>query len=116
MLFILEFIYKSQVDIKNLKEDPTFTSDVLAAAEKYRLEKLKDLCEKELCTQIRMENALELLVVGDMFGAVKLKESALKLITKKKKAIINQRDFPQFMKSYPELSFEIMKLIADGPN
>merc|ERR1719232_606975 len=29
--FILELIYKSQVDIKNLKKDPAFTSEVLAA-------------------------------------------------------------------------------------
>ena len=111
--FILESIYKSQVDIKTLKEDPAFTREVLIAADKYRLEKLKDLAEKELCIQIGMKNALELLVVGDMHGAAKLRKSAQELIIKKKNDIVNlnQDDFRQFIRNYPDLSFEILKLL-----
>ena len=110
--FILEFIYKSQMDIKTLK-DPAFAREVLVAAEKYRLEKLKGLAEKELCAQIVIENALELLVFGDMHRAAKLKESAQELITKKKKDIVNFNpdDFRQFMKIYPDLSFEILNML-----
>ena len=111
--FILEFIYKSQVDIKTLKEDPVFAREVLVAAEKYRLEKLKDLAEKELCTQIGIENALELLVVGDMYGAAKLRKSAKELIIKKKNDIVNlnKDEFRQFIRNYPDLSFEILELL-----
>ena len=114
--FILEFIYKSEIDIKNLKEDPVFAMEVLAAADKYRMEKLKDLCEKKLCFQIVTENALQLLIVGDMYGAAELKESALKIIVKNKKHIVNQEDFNLFVKSHPQLTVEIMKLSADGTN
>ena len=111
--FILEFIYKSEIDIKNLKEDPVFAMEVLAAADKYRMEKLKDLCEKKLCFQIVTENALQLLIVGDMYGAAELKESALKIIVKNKKNIVNQEDFNLFVKRHPQLTVEIMKLSAD---
>ena len=114
--FILEFIYKSEIDIKNLKEDPVFAMEVLAAADKYRMEKLKDLCEKKLCFQIVTENALELLIVGDMYGAAELKESAQKLIFKKKKEIVDQEEFGLFVKNHPELAVGIMKLIAGGRN
>ena len=107
----LEWIYKSNLDVKVFKDDPDFAGDLLAAAEMYQLEKLKKIVEDELCGFLELENVLELVVMGDMHGAPKLKEKALKLIVEKKKEVKKLDDWKKFLKSYPDLTFEIIEML-----
>ena len=54
---LLEFIYSDQlVKIEN----------VLVAANKYGLDRLKRLCEKYLVSLIELDNVIELLYLSDM--------------------------------------------------
>ena len=107
----LEWIYKSNLDVKVFKDDPDFAGDLLAAAEMYQLEKLKKIVEDELCDSLQLENVLELIVMGDMHRAPKLKEKALKLIAEKKKDIENLDNWRMFVKSHPDLTVEIFKMV-----
>ena len=107
----LEWIYKSNLDVKVFKDDPDFAGDLLAAAEMYQLDKLKKIVEDELCDSLQLENVLELIVMGDMHRAPKLKEKALKLIAEKKKEVEKLDDWKKFLKSYPDLTFEIIEML-----
>ena len=99
------------MDVKVFKDDPDFAGDLLAAAEMYQLNKLKKIVEDELCDSLQLENVLELVVMGDMHGAPKLKEKALKLIAEKKKDIENLDNWRMFVKSHPDLTVELFKMV-----
>ena len=46
---LLDCIYKNKIDTDDLKEDPAFAGDLLAAAEMYDLTRLKQICEDAIC-------------------------------------------------------------------
>uniref|UniRef100_A0A8C7YV00 Speckle type BTB/POZ protein n=1 Tax=Oryzias sinensis TaxID=183150 RepID=A0A8C7YV00_9TELE len=54
--------------------------DLLAAADKYALERLKVMCEDALCTSLSVENAADILILADLHSADQLKTQAI-LIT-----------------------------------
>ena len=60
---LLEFIYSDQLtDLANVDQ----AIDVLVAANKYGLDRLKRLCEKFLVALIDLENVIELLYLSDL--------------------------------------------------
>ncbi|XDV13454.1 hypothetical protein PO909_001855 [Leuciscus waleckii] len=54
--------------------------DLLAAADKYALERLKVMCEDALCTSLSVENAAEILILADLHSADQLKTQAVDFI------------------------------------
>uniref|UniRef100_A0A8C9N686 Speckle type BTB/POZ protein n=1 Tax=Serinus canaria TaxID=9135 RepID=A0A8C9N686_SERCA len=50
--------------------------DLLAAADKYALERLKVMCEDALCSNLSVENAAEILILADLHSADQLKTQA----------------------------------------
>ena len=54
-----------------------YSWELLAAAEKYQLEKLKNCCEEYLSGTLDVENCIDLLLLGDLNQAKTLKETAL---------------------------------------
>ena len=59
-----------------LKEHaPTF----LELGEKYQMEELKEVAEKEMLEQLDKQNMVKFLSIGDMFNAEDLREAALNL-------------------------------------
>ena len=88
---VLDSIYKNKIDIKDLKDDSDFAGDLLAAAEMYNMSRLKHICEDAICDILAVDNVLTFLVIGDLHGAAKLKEKALKMIVEKKE-IANLED------------------------
>ena len=112
--FALEFIYKSYINVMEVRENATFASDLLAIAEQYQLDELKRMCEIELCSYgLGFDNALNLLVLGDRFRAPELKECALELIVNMRREVFENwgTKLVKFVKAYPELSAMIMKLL-----
>ena len=55
---------------------------LFAAADQYQLEKLKELCELKLCSRFDVSNCIDLLILGDLYNAQKLKAAALKFVSK----------------------------------
>ncbi|CAJ0951698.1 unnamed protein product [Ranitomeya imitator] len=54
--------------------------DLLAAADKYALERLKVMCEEALCSNLSVENAAEILILADLHSADQLKTQAVDFI------------------------------------
>jgi len=71
---LLEFIYSDQL---NDLESAEQAIDVLVAANKYGLDRLKRLCEKFLVQLIDLENVVELLYLSDMHQAMELKRMCI---------------------------------------
>lgn len=61
---LLEFIYTDQINLVQLNQDQVI--DVLIAANRYGLDRLKRLCEKTLVKNIDMDNVIDLLYLSDV--------------------------------------------------
>jgi hypothetical protein len=68
MAEMLRFIYTGRtVNVE------TMASDLLAAADKYALERLKVMCEEALCNGLTIDNVSEVLILADLHSADQLK-------------------------------------------
>merc|ERR1712048_1459734 len=74
---MLNFIYTDKIPVDMDFND---TQKLLAAADKYHLERLKIICERKLCNFITVGNVCSILVRADMHGSLYLKEKCLEFI------------------------------------
>uniref|UniRef100_A0A183BZ06 BTB domain-containing protein n=1 Tax=Globodera pallida TaxID=36090 RepID=A0A183BZ06_GLOPA len=81
---MLNFIYSGKSSSPEINE---IASDLLIAADKYRLEELKTHCEHCLIQAINFENACQLLIIADMYGAQFLRKRVLQFIMQHPKKI-----------------------------
>ena len=70
----VKFIYTGKVDEAVLEE---FALSLLALAEMYDLQGLKDLAEMELVNKLDKENMVEMISIGEHHKADQLLEAAL---------------------------------------
>merc|ERR1719481_303442 len=107
---MLKYIYTSEApDIDAL------TQELLAAAEQYQLEKLKELCEAKLCSKVDVENCIEILILADLYQAPMLKETALKFVTNNI-GKMNASEWKKTLIAYPALFVEVMEMIIPKIN
>ena len=92
-----------------LKDIGEVVTELLAAADKYQLEILKNICEDRLCSTLKVTNCVEYFVVGDMNQTVKLRKMALKLAADNVDSIIDTDVFKDLFKQQPELAWEVVK-------
>ena len=92
----------------------TLAERLLAAAEKYQLDQLKDVCVKHLCSKIGVKNCLNYLVFGDTYYAEKLKNSSLHLIERHKARIFksNNNNWKEILQEHPNLMAEVIERLA----
>lgn len=69
---LLRYIYSDHVD--NLD---TLASQLLFLAERFQLQGLRELCERNLIETITPENVATLLLIADQFGSDALKKAGL---------------------------------------
>lgn len=72
---MLRFIYTGKAP--NLEK---MADDLLSAADKYDLERLKVMCEEALCSNLSVETAADVLILADMHSAGQLKAHAIDYI------------------------------------
>jgi speckle-type POZ protein len=72
---VLRFIYTGKCNGIEKMADV-----LLAAADKYALDRLKALCEEALCTNLDLENAADTLTLADLHSASQLKMHAIEFI------------------------------------
>lgn len=72
---VLRFIYTDKANGIDKMADL-----LLAAADKYALERLKALCEEALCNNLDTENVADTLVLADLHCANQLKMQAIEFI------------------------------------
>ncbi|XP_059022735.1 speckle-type POZ protein-like isoform X3 [Mustela lutreola] len=74
---MMRFIYTGKAP--NLDK---MADNLLAAADKYALERLKVMCEEALCCNLSVENVADTLVLADLHSAEQLKAQAIDFINR----------------------------------
>jgi len=108
---MLHFIYKGGTKEDVLKEK---AGELLAAAERYQLGVLKNICEDQLCANLQINNAVENLVFGDLHQANKLRKMAMKVIARNLVKVVETEEYQNLVKHHPSLAADIpMALVED---
>ncbi|KAI1722545.1 BTB/POZ domain-containing protein [Ditylenchus destructor] len=102
---MLNFIYcgRSSSEINEL------ASDLLIAADKYRLDELKSHCERCLVQALNQENACHLLIIGDMYRADLLRHRAVQYILQHPKEITSTSGWETVLSEHPQLVTDIVR-------
>ncbi|KAK2868847.1 hypothetical protein Q7C36_000718 [Tachysurus vachellii] len=74
---MMVFIYTDKAP--NLEK---MADHLLAAADKYALERLKVMCEEALCNSLSVENVADILILADLHSAEQLKTQAIDFINR----------------------------------
>ncbi|KAF5909906.1 speckle-type POZ protein-like [Clarias magur] len=74
---MMVFIYTDKAP--NLEK---MADHLLAAADKYALERLKVMCEEALCNSLSVENVADILILADLHSAEQLKAQAIDFINR----------------------------------
>jgi len=82
--------------------------ELFAAADLYQLEKLKEVCEVKLCSRFDLSNCIDLLILGDLHNAQKLKASALEFVSKNLQKM-KTSEWKQSLITHPALIAEVME-------
>ncbi|GJM88096.1 hypothetical protein PR202_ga04122 [Eleusine coracana subsp. coracana] len=94
---VLHFMYTDSLpsDYKIHTDDVTMARDLLAAAHRYQLERLKLMCEDALCKRMDVSTVAATLAVADQHHCDALKAACLEFIGRpgNLKAIMETRDF-----------------------
>ncbi|EDS41952.1 speckle-type POZ protein B [Culex quinquefasciatus] len=104
---LLRFIYTDSV------ADLDMAFELLQAADKYDLEKLKTRCEVALCGQISEETAVHTLVLADLYRADQLKRAAVNFIGRNV-GVIQTEDWKKLMLKNFELANGVMIELLEG--
>ncbi|GMT00026.1 hypothetical protein PENTCL1PPCAC_22200, partial [Pristionchus entomophagus] len=101
---MLAYVYSGRCS----KDIGEMAGDLLIAADKYRLDELKQHCECSLIEQISVDNVCQLLVLSDMYRAHKLREYSLNFITHRTKLVTSTPGWVDILKSHPNLVTDIV--------
>jgi len=102
---MLAYIYTDTV--QNLAEK---ARDLLPVAEKYQLVGLKNKCCTALLKEIKLETAVELALLADLYGVKDLREAALRFIVANKVHYQGDSAWQETFQSNPSLLYETWKL------
>ena len=102
---LMKYIYSGVAP--NIDAHP---QELFAAADLYQLEKLKELCELKLCSRFDVSNCIDLLILGDLHNAKKLKVSALEFVSKNMHKM-KTCEWKQSLLAYPALVLEVMESV-----
>ena len=104
---LLTFIYTDSAP--NIKE---LAQELLAAAEKYNIPRLKAVCETELAKCLNIDNVIDRLIESETYRAFQLKDAALQWIAKHAPDVVNTESWESFSEQHPELVAVICKQFA----
>lgn len=103
---MLEFIYTN----KQPSRITEFANELMAAAHKYEMNRLRVMCEEILFNNITFDNAIKTLIYANMYGAENLKEAIINFM-KNNSSVLDSTEFMQLEKEIPSLCFEVFRKI-----
>ncbi|KAF2985049.1 hypothetical protein EK904_012648 [Melospiza melodia maxima] len=115
---MMRFIYTGKAP--NLEK---MADNLLAAADKYALERLKVMCEEALCSNLSVENVADILILADLHSAEQLKAQAidfinrqvtLGLLTNQATDIMETAGWKSMIHSHPHLVAEAFRALASA--
>lgn len=108
---MLRFIYTDKApDLDKMADD------LLAAADKYALDRLKVMCEEALCADLSIENAAETLILADLHSAELLKAQAVEFINTHATDVMDTIGWKTMITSHPHLIAEAFRALASQQN
>lgn len=103
---LLRFIYVGKVE--RLKE---MIHGLLAAADKYALDKLRTICDNHLLGFIEKETVLKTLALADLYHAEELKKQTILFVCKNIKSM-KETDWKSYNQTHPDLVAEILSAMT----
>ncbi|XP_040382667.1 BTB/POZ and MATH domain-containing protein 2-like [Oryza brachyantha] len=82
---------------------------VLAAADRYGMEKLKDICEMELCRTVSAETLSATFTLADQHHCNKLKEHCFRFMSAMGDEVMATSEYNQLKRSSPALLVELLE-------
>lgn len=120
---LLHFIYRDDL-IENeeymstspspsmLSEYDTLAAKLLAAADKYGLDRLRLMCESSLCKDISVNSVAKILALSERCHAMDLKAVCLKFAAENLVAVMRSDGFEYLKENCPLLQSELLKIVA----
>ncbi|KAL5708712.1 BTB/POZ and MATH domain-containing protein 4 [Ranunculus cassubicifolius] len=90
----------------------TLVSNLLAAADKYDLDRLRLMCESYLCKDISVNSVAKTLALADRHHAMELKAVCLKFAAENLAAVMRSSGFEYLKENCPSLQSELLKTVA----
>ncbi|XP_062520159.1 speckle-type POZ protein B-like [Corticium candelabrum] len=106
---MLRFIYTSEIAQEKLEKMAT---ELLAAADKYQLDRLKVICEDVMRTNLSVENAADILVLADRHNGTQLKSLAIDFINSHAEEIMETTGWQSLIKNNPQLVAEAFRALV----
>jgi len=91
------------------------SKELFAAADLYQLKKLKELCELKLSSIFDISNCIDLLILGDLYNAQKLKAAALEFVSKNLNKM-KASEWKQSFIAHPALMAEVVERMMPKNN
>ncbi|XP_059120848.1 speckle-type POZ protein-like [Peromyscus eremicus] len=110
-------VFKSMMDFIYTGTAPDLDSmadTLLAAADRYGLERLKVMCEDALFRDLSVENAAYTVFLADLHNSGQLKTQALDFITAHASEVSETSGWKAMVGSYPHLVAEAQRYLASG--
>ncbi|XP_023531781.1 BTB/POZ and MATH domain-containing protein 6-like [Cucurbita pepo subsp. pepo] len=89
-----------------------FMAKLLAAADKYGLERLRLMCESHLCKDLSVHSVAKVLSFAEEHHATELKAVCLRFAAMNLGAVMQSKGFEQLKENNPSLQSEILKTLA----
>ncbi|OMO77171.1 BTB/POZ-like protein [Corchorus olitorius] len=119
---MLHFIYRDTLseDVECAGSSPSSVSSIsemliaklLAAADRYGLERLKLLCESRLCKNISVHSVSKILALAEEYHAMELKAVCLRFAAENLAAVMRSDGFEFIKENWPSLQSELLKTVA----
>lgn len=100
----LRFIYAGKVN-----EIEKYAKELLAAADMYNLEGLKEMCTIHLCKSMSVDNAIDYLHSADLHNAQELRNKAIEFIIRNGKIIAKRPDFNSLSRLHGDVVLEVVR-------
>lgn len=119
---MLHFIYRDSltedVELETSSSSPvslvsdSLTAKLLAAADRYGLERLRVMCESHLCKDISVKSVAEILALAERYNGSDLKAVCLRFTAENLAAVMRSDGFEHLKESCPSLQSDLLKIIA----
>ena len=106
---VLRFIYTGK--ISSITDE--IAAELLVAADKYELDRLKIICEVFIAKNLTKDNVTDILIVADTHCSMLLKTQALEFINTHIKDVKNTDGYKSMRKSHPQLIEECYNALTE---